>query len=644
MDDHAGAYSKPKRRRLNEHNPAHPILSSSDLHHLLVTGQSSQSDVKIAVKEFKEFLNAIRTSEDNEDRSQKLQILKVYSEEQASSKQQLNVFPDLFSIWFSAMETNNESVLSALPSVLALYLNTISSDLQFRAIGLSLCKCLLLEAKFRRLLDRGLTATKTKEHLISPCLRLLTEIVSFNGGEVATLLYSKRDTTFRRLEVFLDQRSPHHDASEGAQQKPTLRHIAHSYLLANLKFQSASAKADIIAQGKILRSSLQNLRNDPADIICDTLISLENDIVRSSSLTKGIKSRLFNSSNLSSLANIYSVQDAVDEKSASRSVREHVDILLRLVCTQQEFGILLPQNGWYTLGSNSDRTLAITTDPNRIDVNVTTCPSSNRKERFAIKNGVLSNFILALKPERDRLQASLLLDIFRAAPELVADYFSKKSNFIVDPKDTPEWLGQSAFLFSLIQLPVPAYCGSQDIYSSYPPPSSVVLESILPRPLDRVNITRSLNLNHEVITLFAIRAVTVAFQKLRRVLEVYHAASFHTEAWKQAASDLLSAFSRRCPLAKDVLSAFQRTSKSDEQLRGSTIELLANYYQVLPHLVLLEKFDTSLILIDAIKRVADDVPDQSLRSSRFSELEYLISIAQMSPDTRWWQKPGEQCP
>ncbi len=639
MDDEAKTCPKVKRRKLDSDTPATKIASASDLHRLLTSPRNSLSGTKTAVQEFTDFLKAITSSENREDRAKKLQILKVYSEEQLLTDPQA-VFPDVISIWSTAVENNNESILSLAPSALALYLKTISSHLEFREVGVSLCKSVLLKDQLR-LLDRGLTATKTKEHLISPCLRLLTEVVSFDGGEVATLVYSRRDTTFRRLEVFLDQRTLSTDGSGDTRKRPTLRRIAQRYLLANLKFQSASAKGDIIEQGRILRSCLQNLKNDQADIIRDVLVSLENDIIKASSLTKGIKSRLFTTSNLLSLVNLYTVHEPLDELSSGRSVRDQVDILLRLICTQQESGILQPQNAWYPAGSNPDKTFAVAVDPNRIDLGIGPSLGSNYRAKFPVKNGVLSTFILGLRPELDRLQAALLLDTFRAAPELVADYFWKKSNFITEPKDTPAWLGQSAFLFSVIQLPVPTYCGWKDVYASLPPPSSAVIESILPRPLDRPNTTRSLNLNHEVITLFAVRAVTVAFQKLKKVQLVYHAATSNVESWKQASSDLLSAFTQRCPLAKDVLSTFQRTPKSDEQLRGLIIELLTNYYQSLPHLMLLEKFDMSLALMDAINRAENDIEDPSLKSSRFSELENLIKIAQMSPDIKWWQKPGK---
>lgn len=640
MAANAETHPKLKRRRLDWETPELAIASAKDLHRLLDSSQTGLHQVRGRLQRFKDFLLAILQSEAVEIAGQSLQILKVYSEAQLSINPQAPTFPDLISIWSAAVESNHDSILSSVPSLLALLLKIVSSHLEFRNIGLSLCKSLLQKDQLR-LLDRGLTATKTKDHLISPCLRLLTEIVSFDGGELAGLVYSKRDTTFKRLEVFLEQRAPSGDGPKDHSDKPTLRRIAQRYLLANLKFQSAKAKRDIIAQGKILKSCLQNLKNDQADIIQDILGSLEKEILRATTLTKSVKCRPFNISILASLASLYTICEPAGEESSGSNLRDKVDLVLRLICTQQDSGLLRSQNGWYPAGKVSRENFQSIQDPNKIDIGLGPTFHSGDADKSAVKNVVLSIFIRALRPETDRLQTSLLLDIFRAAPELVADYFSNKSNFIIEPKDTPAWLGQSAFLFSTIQLPVPRFCGWKDDYAPWPPPSSVVIESVLPRPLDRPATTRALNLNHEVITLFAVRALTVAFQKLSRVLDVYRIASSKSEAWRHASTVLLRLFSQRCPPVKDVVSTLQRTPSSDPQLRSFIIELIANYYRFLPHLMFLEKFDASSALTPVIGNLDHDAEDSSMRSSRFSELENLLQIAHASPDSKWWQRPGK---
>jgi nucleolar pre-ribosomal-associated protein 1 len=629
-----------KRRKVDGERPVMNVKSASDLNRLFTFRQGSLVEAKTAVQQFKSFLEAISGSENEADRSQYLQALMTYSNDQISLNDQANPFPTLISTWALASENSDDSLLSLVPSVLALYLKSISRNLEFREIGLALCKGLLKKDELR-LFHRGLTATKTKEHLISPCLRLLTEVVSFDGGACAELAYSRRDTTFRRLDLFLEQRDPARtEATEDAGRKPTLRRISQRYLLANLKFQGAKAKADIVAQGKILRACLHGLRNDGSDIICDVVNILEKYVVKDSSLSRRAKTRLFNSSNLSSLASLYTIHEPEKDKPSRRNVRETVDTLLRLICTQQENGVLVAQTGWYPVGDILPNKFTPTADQDAISLDIEPLPNSEGKRMVSVKNSTLSAFIQALRPEVDNLQASLLLDIFRKAPELVADYFSQKRNFMSEPKDSPAWLGQSAFLFSAIQLPIPIYLGLSDSYAATPPPMFVAIENIVPCVLDRAYLTKCLNLNHDIITMFGARVVTVAFQKLGKVLEIYQIAAADSESWRRAASNLILEFSQRCPLIKDVLSTLQRTPKSDTQLRNALIELLANYYKAVPHLALLEKFDASLALVEAIGLATDENQGQSTQLIRFAQFENLLQIARVSPDTKWWQKPG----
>ena len=608
-----------------------PITSGDDLRLCLANTGTSFQRRREGLLRFKDFLSQLNQTEDDADRAKKLQILQDLCASQTPSSSEDAFLQQLISQWNEAVRSNDESTLSNITSVLALFLKTISSHRELRPCGLDLCQT-LLDSDCLRLFDRSLKATRVlKEHLISPCLRLLTEIVSFDGGEVAKMVYLKRESTFRNLDIFLEQKAKAHEPSDG-DQRPSLRRIALRYVLANLKFQGANEKAGIIVQGSIVRRCLQHLRHDQHDIILDLLAVLERYIIKDSSLAQDAKVHLFRAPNLSLLAGLYTLQRS-EKSPASGDVRARVDSFLRIICTQPDAGILLPGNGWYkarTESESAEGSLEYRKEVGHVD-----------QHSVTPINSVLSSFAQNLRPDADSLQASLLLDIFRAAPELVADYFFKKSNFIMEPKDTPQWLGQAAFIFSVIQLPVPEYCGRKGEFASSPPPTYIVVENICPRPLDRTSTTRCLNLNHEVITLFAVRAMTVSFQKLLNVLKVYREAAAKSESWPQASSRLLQAFGQKCPLPKDVLSTLRRTQKSDTVLHAAIIELLALYYQVLPHLILRETFDTSIYTLRVIERLEASTEDPSSRATVLSELGNLLKIAQISPDARWWQKPGK---
>lgn len=551
-------------------------------------------------------------------------------------------FPDLIQTWSFADTSNHESLLVVVPSILAIFLKTISTQLDFRDFGIALCKYLLQKDQLK-LFNRSLTSTKAKEHLISPCIRLLTEIVSFDGGAVARLVYSKREITFKRLDVFLTPNKAQTEEALDESRKSTLRRNTQRYVLANFRFQHAAAKREFVEQHKVIRAFLEHIRRDSRDIVLDIIKAIDRDIAQDSSLPRSTKTKFFNRWNLERLVTLYGYdRDSDAPESETLSIAKEIHKLLTKVCTVSEMGVLLPQTGWYPPGSDPDALL--TEDDGSIELGLDSPVYLDKyRDSVPVRNGTLSSLIQVLRPESDTLQTELLLTIFKAAPELVADFFTKRTMFTSDPKATPSWLGESAFLFSTVQLPVPANCGWKEKVPAMPPPISVVIENILPRPLTQKTLSRCLNQNTDnVITLFAVRILTVAFRKLQAVLKIFNSDhGIGQSFWNQASAKLIAEFCRRCPPMKDAVLTFKRTPKEDLQQRDAVMELLCMFYETVPSIAFEENFDVTLILVDVLHQL--EKPELSADDSELllSLLQNILKIAHVSASMRWWQQPGK---
>ncbi|KAJ5098703.1 hypothetical protein N7532_005704 [Penicillium argentinense] len=633
-----------KRRKLDEDTqPVEEVTftSPNQLRDLLVFQQNPVA-AKQGLNKFKEFLSSIHNPDNENEKARKLKVLKGYCDKQISPGKEEGAsicFPDIIQAWSFADSNNNEPLLTNVPSVLAIFLKTISRELEFRDFGLALCKHLLQKDQLR-LFNRGLTALKSKEHLISPCLRLLTEIVTYDGGAVARQLYSRRYIAFKRLEIFLTPNKVQLESGEEAQ-KSTLRRNALRYLLANFRVQSTLEKSDIIEQFKLTKSLLEYVRKDPRDIALEVIKSIERDIVQDASLPRKSKNKFFNRVNLEKLVTLYGYDRESDEPNPEGiSIANEVHRILLNISKTADLGVLLPESGWYPVGVDPE-TLPVD-DDECIELGLDSPIYVDKyRESVPVRNNNLSYLIQCLRPDVDSLQIELLVNIFKVAPELIADYFTKKSMFTSDPKPTASWMAESAFLFSTVQLPVPTNCGWKDKQPILPPPVSIVIENILPRPLTQRIMTRCLNQNAEIITLFAVRILTEAFKKLRAVLKIFRAE--HSQAqlfWNQASSRLLAEFYRRCPAMKDVIVLFRRTAKEDLQQQEAVAELLTFYYEVMPDIALEENFDVSLVLVDVLKRLEE--PEISTDDSELllSQLQSVLQIAQQSTSVRWWQKPA----
>lgn len=546
--------------------------------------------------------------------------------------------------WSFASQSNDDSLLAAVPDVLALLLGKISTMIDFREYGVLLCNTILLQAQVK-LLARGLSTNQARELITSACLRLLIELVSFDGGLYARKIYTLRESTFRGLSRHLSFRKSTSRSSGIQQGKFTVRDFAIRYLLANFIFQDAVRKGDLLAQKDIMSALFKDIREDSSEIIIEIITTLERHVIQDKAIRSGIKSGFLTDWVLGRIATLYGRQSGRGDLADENPVRHKAHEFLLLVCTTPKVGVLLLQSGWYPPGMNKYEAdydeLAEQSDMLDSKYQHTNFYSRYR-EKIPIRNSRLAAFALSLRPYSDVLQNELLLKIFEIAPELVADYFFKKRSFAFDPKLTATWSGYCMFLFSVIKMPVPRFCGLEGGFSSIPPPTNVVIENILPQPLTQKVLTRCLNQSSGLITFFVARLLIVSFEKLRAVLQVYTSSSDPVRgSWQHAASELISEFCRRCPRMKDVITSFRSTPESQMLQREATARLLVMYYKLIPQVALEEIFDVSVALSDALSHINSSGLAGKDSGMHLLILEHLLFIARRTPNMRWIHKPGK---
>lgn len=600
----------------------------------------------VGISQFKTFLDSIPSSPDADIVARQRAILRDFLASQAPKEDNEEglYLSGLFQAWSFASQTNNDSLTCAISAILARLLKVISTLVDFREYGLGICKSILRQDQ-AKLVAASLSTSKHKAHIISPALKLLTEVVSFDGGAVARILYRQRDLTFdtQVLARNLSLKAVEKDLEE-ERRRPSIRTNAIRYLLANLKFQNEGAKTDILKQSSVLRALFEGLQDDPSSLVVDVLSTLKVNVIQDTTLSRITKGHVFSDRNLYSLSQLYRV-DLMDDclTEPRKSVKDIVHDFILLACTFSEAGILRSSTGWYP--PKDDNNLADEElgerDKPRVDLGLEALDGyGNTGRHVNVRNRVLGDFIHTLRPYKSSPERELLLAIFKAAPELVADYFSRKKSFPFDPKLTATWIGYASVLFEVIQLPVPPFLGRKESYGDVPPPLSVVVENILPQPLTQKVLTNCLNHRSDLIKFFGVRIITVAFQKLQDVLNIFHRAAVKAPSlWRAASSKLLSEFCRQCPKMDVVIAAFRQIKKENMMHREAITRLLSLYYEVTPQVALDRKFDISIALTNALQDL-DNVHDSSEEKGlRLLELEHLLRIARRSPGVSWWKKP-----
>ena len=585
---------------------------------------------------------SIAYAAESEDRSAKRALLLDYLQSQVprEGKEASAYLGDIIKTWRFAAQSNVDSIFASVVAVLALLLKSISGFIDFREHGNRLCTT-VLHADQIELFDRALGSHRAKDYLISPCLQLLTEVVSFDGGHAARIVYRQREITFKRLDVFLGIRNSNHDDNVKGPRRRSLRENALGYLFANLRLQNPAAKMNIIAQGKVSRALLDDIADDSPKIILEILQVLRRDIATDDAISQTAKSRFFNQWTLGRLTTLYGYNKSAGLPESHQSVQRSVHDFLVLLCTSPGCG-LVEKRAASNVGVHA---VAVEKTPESLGTSYVT-DRLDDESRSARRNPKLGLFLQTLRPHASVPQRDLILAVFRNMPEMIPEYFSNDRSFSLDPKLTMTWLGYSSFLLAAIAIPLPESLTPLNVNDAVPSLYGKIMASIIPSPCTQKVMTRCLNQSVSLIKFFSLQILNAAFDKFARVLETCEGVQNNTDdqrnrlAWCQILSELRNHFCRCVPELKHVITQFRSCASECSILRESTSRLIASYYKLTPQVALEEKFDISVTLSTALAGM--DSLDQNHKENgmRMLEFGHLLEIAHRSPNMQWWHKSG----
>jgi len=502
-----------------------------------------------------------------------------------------------------------------------------SQNEDLRPSGFVLCKA-ILQQSYLKIIYR--TLVSSREHVVAPCLRMLTEVNRFDHGSACGILHSAFDFTVKDITRNLEVRGGKVETIDDPR-RPTIRTTFLRFITSFFQYGSSNIKNQMLGLRSWMSPVFKHLRTDSPVAINEVMGALSKYIIEDKEIPRATKTAVFNEWVLRHIAELYGRQERVTISKAGKEeekpIAEIVHEFLMSVCTTPGNGICFSGSGWYPQG------LAEGEEKRRI--------SGAPK----VHNRTLSLFISAIRPYADTLQQDLLLAIFRACPELVASYFILNSSFSFDPKLTSTWIGYCGFLTAAIELPIPDYFGLAEL-SPTPPPTSVVIENVIPKPLTKVVLTKCISheSNCDLIKFLTTRLLVISFQKLRKVLSVLGKASGSvvdpSTNWLRVRFELIEEFCKRVP-DMSIISGLIKSSPGQGMLqKEATTRLLTDYYETLPEVALAGNFDITLAL-GTLLADGGEPEGQATdgRGLRFLEIHHLLRVAKDAPDIKWWHKP-----
>lgn len=494
-------------------------------------------------------------------------------------------------------------------------IKTVSEIREWIQVGTYLCRAIIQPAILRQI-QKCIAGGRDK--VVSPCLRVLTEINRFNGGALCSQLYSNFDFSFKDIGKGLEVKRSEVQLTYDPYRQTT-RTVFVRFILSFFQFGSTQMCSEMLNVKAFMSPLFKHLKNDAPPVIGDVLEILDKKVLQDKEIPRNVKTLVFNEWVLGNIGVLYSRDQVIrDIAGKSQTVATAAHEFLLAIATKPGQGVCFKDSGWYP--------------KNVID------EEESAEGEVKLYNRILSSFIKGLKPYSDTLQQDLLLAIFKACPELVADYFGYEHLFSFEPKATVTWIGYTAFLASVTQLPIPTDYGVKG--RELPPPASTVIESIIPRPLNRVVLQKCLQHENALIKFSAVRLLIFTFKKLVKVLKSLDEtidSVVEKQPWEDLKEELVEEHFLRIPELPIVVSQYNGTSDKHALLKEALARSIQHYYQVHPLIAFSSKFDVNISLGAFLSR-----PDSGLETPiSLLELSKLLTVAEDLPDVRWWNKPGK---
>ncbi|KAG0135253.1 hypothetical protein HOY82DRAFT_159464 [Tuber indicum] len=355
-----------KRRRPNKvtGSGAGPKLNPEDIQTLrqlqsLFGDFSKPVELNNGIQCFKAFLNRCSKGEEVPDQVAdfNLKLLKEWLEIQSKratdgdvGEGQVNAFGDILQVWSYASQKNSLSVLSSVVSSLAWLVRICSQNEDLKPSGFVLCKA-ILQQSYLKIIYR--TLVSNREHVVAPCLRMLTEVNRFDYGSACGILYSAFDFTAKDITRNLEVRYGKVETTDDSR-RPTIRTTFLRFITSFFQYGSSNIKNQILGLRAWVSPMFKYLRTDSPAAINEVLGALSEYIIKDKEIPRATKTAVFNEWVLGHIAGLYGRQERVTISKAGKEeekpIAEIVHEFLMSVCTTPGNGICFPSSGWYPPG------------------------------------------------------------------------------------------------------------------------------------------------------------------------------------------------------------------------------------------------------------------------------------------------------
>lgn len=519
---------------------------------------------------------------------------------------QKGLISQVVQVWSYYAQVNNHAKFSEASTLLLNTLRLLGSDKNVHEYGTVLIKLVL--SGHAKVLYRGLNNIRAS--ITNPILRLMKEMVSFNSGQHVEDFVSSFDFSLHSLPKILTVNKADLSKATETSSKNSRLSIRFAFLqfwLTLISYSPPLLRKDLIFENfKIMSAWFKYMdKVDTIDLIDYTLDVLTEKILGEKVFKRMTKTKILNELVLSKIHSFYYFPD--------KNLVKKVNEFFLAYGSDPETSVAFPDDCvWFSDSpiSGSHRGVVVTI---------------NQKE-FKIYNKLLLNILKCFKPWEDDMQSTTVLKILEHVPELVAPYCHfLASHGVLEPKMTSYWFGCTMVIGRIIQLQIPKFI--QQVQTDTFPSNTIVMQSLLPAPLSKIALTKSLQHESLIIRQLTCHLLIFSFKKLEQILQWYD-----RKGWISAKAALRNAFYINIPDLSVIMSSLNQAyilDRNNKILQLSLTIILKHYSKAFPNFF-------------TINLPSDNVYVDVMHNKKFSgmDLTILDNFLQYQElngmQTKWW--------
>ncbi|KAJ3013258.1 UNVERIFIED_CONTAM: nucleolar pre-ribosomal-associated protein 1 [Siphonaria sp. JEL0065] len=451
---------------------------------------------------------------------------------------------EVLNLWYFQQKHEIQRLDIPIMETLSLIV-TCSRLLGSRNVGTSVAKTII--RGHMKQLYRNLSSKK--HALMQVTMRLLSAMV-VQGSSCARELFVGFNFTLKALPFLFKVKKP---SDKGKMED--VRGLYIRFLLGFLMYGDANVKKGILETKDTVSSIFKGAHEDhylvnvmkirflfeifvliAASQTIDFIFSVvKKKVIDDTSLARSIKQAFFNNYVLEQITKLLTRDDASVEGNASepdeegnlKTVADITQDFLIHLCTRPGHGICIPEPGW----------LQVKKIVGGIEG---TGPVTARYLKH--RNAHLLKWISYLRPTEVESEMSILLEVLKNCPELVAPFWDQVS-LSFEGRLSSKWIANMALAANIITLPIPSILasakGHTDAFTILAPPSlHTLVENILPSPLTRLAMGRALQHSSQTVKHVTSFVLGRALEKFGLVLQELERVRLHVAATANNASSI----------------------------------------------------------------------------------------------------------